>query len=181
VRLFNQLISYFDVFAHKCDFLQNLHQKNGVSKHELINANNQLLSDLINLHAKSTLLCQYVSLHNPEFDKQTLALFGNNKLVKEVIKVGSNLSRHFGYCGFCSDSPSILEGFSLVIDRKSLAFSHNDMHLFSNIIASNIRLRKVINKPTQFNPSYQLPTYSMFGVNFHVVPVQQITHPYIDF
>ncbi|WP_448211451.1 hypothetical protein [Colwellia sp. MEBiC06753] len=180
MEFFNSIVASFDIFDGKYDFLIDLHRSNNASEDHLIDANNQLLTNLINSHAKSDLISQYVSMNSQLFEQNMSRLFGDLELIKEVIKVGSNLSDYFGYCGFSSDSTKISDGFSLVIDKNCLAFSHNDVHSLSDLISKNIRFRKAINKATNFDPSYQLPTYSVYGVNFHIVPVEEIKYPYIE-
>lgn len=181
MNIFNSIFAYFDAFSGKCDYLLDLRQSALVSEKELINANNQLLSDLINSHAKCDLLSQYVSLNSELFENKIVRLYGDIELIKEIIKVGSNLSDYFGYCGFCTDSTNICDGFSLVIDKNALAFSHNDVHAFSDLVSKNIRFRKAVCTATKFDQAYQLPTYTIDGVNFNIVPVQKIQYPFVQF
>lgn len=181
MRLIDLVFSYCDIFAGKYDFLHELHNKKRITNSELINANNQFLTDLINCHAKSNLLNKFVSLNSDCFNQNMEQLFGDHELVKEIIKVGSNLSDYFGYCEFCCDSISIAEGFSLVIDKHSLAFSHNDVHSISDLISRNIRFSKAVYVSTKFDPAYQLPTYSLFGVSFFIVPGNTVKYPFIEF
>ena len=173
-------VAYFDTLEKKCDSLIELHHSGEVSEIELIHANNQLLTDLINAHAKCSLMSQYVSLNSDLFERKIAYLYGEKEFVKEVIKVGSNLADYFGYCGFSCDSTNIFNGFSLVIDRNILAFSPNDVDAFSDLILKNIRFRKAVSTPTSFDPAYQLPTYSLAGVNFYIVPVSEIKYPFVD-
>lgn len=181
MKLVDLIFSYYDVFEGKYDFLIDKYRSESVSTDELINANNQFLTDLINTHAKSNLLSKYVSLHSIQFNEHINELFGDTELVREIIKVGSNISDYFGYCGFCSDSVNISDGFCLLIDSRSLAFSHNDVHSITDLISKNIRFRKVVYVPTKFDPAYQLPTYSIFGVSFNIVPGANIKYPFIEF
>ena len=181
MKLLDLIFAYYDVFEGKYEFLTKLQNSKSVSNDELIKAHNQFLTDLINTHAKSSLIGKYVSLNSPLFNQNMPPLFGNKPLVKEIIKVGSNLSEYFGYCGFSSDSTNISDGFSLVIDSNSLAFSHNNVHAISDLISKIIRFRKVVYVPTKFDPAYQLPTYSLFNVSFYIVPGTKIKHPYIEF
>lgn len=178
--LVNSIIAYFDVFKGKCETLVNQRHTKVLPESDLINANNQLLSDLINMYAKCGVVSQYVSLNSDLFDKNIAYLFGEKELIKEVIRIGSNLSDYFGYCGFTTDSINVADGFSLVIDRNALAFSPNDVCSFSALISRNIRFSKAVNTASKFDPAYQLPTYSIDGVNFNIVPVQQIKYPYAE-
>ncbi|WP_147301937.1 hypothetical protein [Thalassotalea euphylliae] len=173
-------VAYFDNLEKKCDSLIALRDSGAVSETELIHANNQLLTDLINAHAKCSLMSQFVGLNSDLFERKIAYLFGEKEFVKEVIRIGSNLSDYFGYCGFSCDSTNIFNGFSLVIDRNILAFSPNDVNAFSDLILKNIRFRKAVSTPTSFDPAYQLPTYSIAGVSFYIVPVSEIKYPYID-
>lgn len=173
-------VAYFDAFEKKCDSLIERRQSGFISEAELIHANNQLLTDLINTHAKCSLMSQIVGLNSELFERKIAYLFGEKEFVKEVIRIGSNLSNYFGYCGFTCDSSNIFNGFSLVIDRNVLAFSPNDVSAFSDLILKNLRFRKAVSMPTSFDPAYQLPTYSIAGVNFFIVPVSEIKYPYIE-
>lgn len=181
MTLFNAIHAYFDIFKGKCDNLINIRSSKTQSKQELLNCHNQLLSDLINTHAKSSLIAQYVSINSESFEHDMNCLFGDKELVKEIIKTGSNLSDYFGYCGFCSDSLDIHDGFSLVIDRNVFAFSCNDVRTFSGIIAKNIRFRKAVKQASIYDPAYQLPTYSIDGIPFNIVPVAKIKYPFTAF
>ncbi len=180
MKLTDFLLTYFDVFEGKYDFLAAKHNLKGVTEQALIEANNQFLTDLINTHAKADLISQYVSLNSPHFEQFIYRLFGDVELVKELIKVGSNLSDYFGYCAFVTDSSRLTDGFSLVIDSRNLAFSHNDVRAMSDLISRNIRFRKVVYVSTKFDPSYQLPTYSLFGVCFNIVPGEVTDYPHVE-
>ena len=148
MNLFNASVShfvayfaaYFDSFEKKCDSLIALRHSDSVSETELIHANNQLLTDLINAHAKCSLMSQFVGLNSDLFERKIAYLFGEKEFVKEVIRIGSNLSDYFGYCGFSCDSTNIFNGFSLVIDRNILAFSPNDVNAFSDLILKKYSL-----------------------------------------
>ncbi|MCH2056407.1 MAG: hypothetical protein MK214_07300 [Thalassotalea sp.] len=181
MNLVDSFYTYFDIFGSKYNYLVDVHNSALVSEHDLINANNQFLTDLINAHAKSGLLSQYVSLNSDLFERKMSFLFGNIDLMREIIKVGSNISDYFGYCAFCSDSVDISEGFALVIDRNSLAFPHSDVQAMSDLISRNIRFSKVVYVSTNYDPSYQLPTYSLFGVNFNIVPAEGKKYPFVEF
>lgn len=180
MKLFEFLSTYYDAFEGKYDYLLRRYDSKSITNNELIKANNQFLTDLINTHAKANLVSKYVSVNSAEFETNMARVFGDLALVKEVVKVGSNLSDCFGYCGFSSDSIKITDGFSLVIDSSNLAFSHNDVRSMSDLISRNIRFRKVVYVPTKFDPAYQLPTYSLFGVNFHIVPGSKIKNPFVE-
>ena len=180
MKWFDYIVNYFDAFDGKYEFLYALKNKDLVTNHEVIHGQNQFLTDLINIHAKSSLISKYVSLHSEAFRHKASYLLGDEELISEVIRVGSNLSEHFGYCGFTSDSTNISDGFSLVIDRSALAFSHNDVKSMSDLISKNIRFSKAEYKSTNYDPAYQLPTYSILGVCFNVVPVEEIKYPFVE-
>ena len=180
MKWFDYVVNYFDAFDGKYEFLYALQNKAYVTNHELINCQNQLLTDLINIHAHSNLISKYVSLHSEAFKNKANYLFGDEELISEVIRVGSNLADHFGYCGYTSDSLNVADGFSLVIDRRALAFSHNDVRSMSDLISKNIRFSKAEYKSTNYDPAYQLPTYSILGVSFNVVPVEEIKYPFVE-
>jgi len=181
MKLLELFVSYYDVFEGKYDFLRDIYTANSISEPDLISANNQFLSDLINTHAKSCLISKYISLNTSRFDQNISSAFGNSEVVKEIIKVGSNLSDYFGYCGFSTDSKNPLDGFSFVIDSEKLAFSHNDIRSFSDLIGKIIRFRKVVYVSSKFDPAYQLPTYSVLGVSFYIVPGKNQNHLTCDF
>lgn len=181
MTLLKTIHAYFDIFKGKCDGLIKIKNAQILTKQELVNRHNQLLSDLINMHAKSNLVTQYVSINSDSFENDMSYLFGEKELIKEVIKTGSNLSDYFGYCGFCSDSLDIHDGFSLVVDRNVIAFSPNDVRAFSGLIARNIRFRKAVKQAKKYDPAYQLPTYSIDGVPFNIVPVAKIKYPFTAF
>lgn len=181
MKLLDMTLAYFDLFQGKYKYLVELHHSDVASKQEIINANNQFLTDLINSHAKSDLVSQYVSVNSHWFDENIGYLFEDIDLVKEIVKLGSNFADYFGYCGFVSDSTKLSDGFCFVIDSHCLAFSPNNMQSFTDLILRNIRFRKAIYVPTDFDPAYQLPTWSIFGVNFKIVPEQKVKYPYIEF
>lgn len=64
MKWFDYVVNYFDAFDGKYEFLYALQNKAYVTNHELINCQNQLLTDLINIHAHSNLVSKYVSLHS---------------------------------------------------------------------------------------------------------------------